>query len=95
MDPADQRYEDLKAKWIDKLVAVKAEHPELKRFEDVIGRVITVNRNNKAVIDFGDGAWYDITASEQYLTIVEDNDENRKKYDAKMNSAQLIPDKQK
>ncbi len=95
MDPADQKYEDLKSRWIDKLVEVKTEHPELKRFAGKVGRVITVNRNNKAVIDFADGAWYDITASEDYLTVVEDNEENRKKYNAKMNSAQPIPEKQK
>lgn len=95
MDPADQRYENLKNHWIDKLVAVKAEFPELHRFEGLVGRVITVNRNNKALVDFADGGWYDITASEEFLTILEDTEENRKKYDGKMNSAQPFPEKQK
>ena len=43
------------------------ERPELKRFEGIVGRVVTVNCNNKAVVDFQDGGWYDIAASEEYL----------------------------
>ena len=54
MDPSDQRYEELKRRWTDKLVRVNAERPELKRFAGIIGRVITVNRNQKAVVDFQD-----------------------------------------
>lgn len=95
MDPADQRYEDLRQKWTDRLVEVKPEFAELKRFEGLVGRVVTVNRNDKAVIDFSDGGWYDITASEEYLTLLEENEENRKKYNGTVNSAQPIPEKQK
>ena len=93
MDPSDQRYEELKRRWTDKLVRVNAERPELKRFAGIIGRVITVNRNQKALIDFQDGGWYDIAASEEFLTKL-DPAEAKAKFDPKVNSAQPIPDKQ-
>ena len=62
--------------------------PELKRFlkrhdkpaEDLLGRVITVNYNGKAVVDFQDGGWYDIAASEEHLTKL-DPAEAKAKYD--------------
>ena len=92
MDPSDQRYEELKRRWTDKFVRVNADRPELKRFAGIIGRVITVNRNNKALIDFQDGGWYDISASEQFLTKV-DAAEGKTKY-KNVNSAQPIPEKQ-
>jgi hypothetical protein len=93
MDPSDQRYEELKRKWTDQFVEVNADWPELKRFAGIVGRVVTVNRNQKAVIDFQDGGWYDITASTDYLKIL-DPSTAKAKYDAKVNSAQPIPDKQ-
>jgi hypothetical protein len=93
MDPADQRYEELKRTWTDQFVEVNSDRPELKRFAGIVGRVVTVNRNQKAVIDFQDGGWYDITASTDYLRIL-DPAAARDKYDAKVNSAQPIPDKQ-
>ncbi len=93
MDPSDQRYEDLKRRWIDQFVRVNPQHAELKRFENIVGRVITVTRNNKALVDFQDGGWYDITASEEYLVVV-DPAEAKGKYDATVNSAQPIPTKQ-
>jgi hypothetical protein len=85
--------ESLKREWTDKFVKVHADRPELKRFKDIIGRVITVNWNNKALIDFQDGGWYDITASSEFLTVV-DPAEAKGKYDAKANSAQPHPEKQ-
>ena len=85
--------EALKREWTDQLVSVNAEYPELKRFAGIVGRVITVNWNNKAVVDFQDGGWYDITASTEYLTKL-DPAEAKAKYDATVNSAQPIPDKQ-
>jgi hypothetical protein len=86
-------HEELKREWTDHFVQVKPGRPELKRFADVVGRVVTVNKNNKAVIDFQDGGWYDITASAEYLTKL-DPAEARAKYDSKVNSAQPIPEKQ-
>ena len=53
----------------------------------------TVNCNFKAIVDFQDGGWYDITASPEYLRKL-DPTEAKTKYDGKANSAQPIPDKQ-
>jgi hypothetical protein len=96
-----QRCEELRREWTDQFVKVNGARPELRRFlkkhdkpdEDLIGRVVTVNYNGKAVIDFQDGGWYDITASEEYLTKVPAA-EVKAKFDFKANSAQPIPEKQ-
>lgn len=85
--------EDLKREWTDQFVRVNAARPELKRFANSIGRVITVNYSGRALIDFADGAWYDITASSEFLTKV-DPAEAKGKYDATANSAQPHPEKQ-
>jgi len=76
----------------DQYVRVNPQRSELKRFEGIVGRVVTVNWSNKALVDFQDGAWYDITASSEYLTKV-DKAEGQAKY-KNVNSAQLIPEKQ-
>jgi hypothetical protein len=85
--------ENLKREWTDQLVQIKPGRTELERFANIVGRVITVNFNGKAVIDFQDGGWYDITASEEFLTRL-DPAEAKTKYNAKANSAQLYPEKQ-
>jgi hypothetical protein len=85
--------EDLKRQWTDKYVRVKPERPELKRFAGIVGRVVTVNYNGKAIIDFQDGGWYDITASEEFLQIL-DPAEAQGNYNSKANSAQPDPEKQ-
>jgi hypothetical protein len=85
--------EALKKEWTDLYVHVKSTRPELKRFENVVGRVVTVNYNGMAVIDFQDGGWYDILASEEFLTKL-NADEAKGKFNASVNSAQPIPDKQ-
>lgn len=92
MDSREAKTEALKREWTDQFVVINPDHPELKRFDGVVGRVITVNFNNKAVIDFQDGGWYDITASTEYLTKV-DPAEGQDKY-KNLNSAQPIPEKQ-
>ena len=92
VETPELRHEELKREWTDQFVEVNAERPELKRFAGVVGRVITVNYNNKALVDFQDGAWYDITASPEYLKKL--GPEAKAKYDAKVNSAQPIPEKQ-
>lgn len=84
--------EELKREWTDQFVQVKAERPELKRFAGIVGRVATVNYNGKALIDFQDGGWYDITASAEFLTKLDPN-EAQGKY-KNVNSAQPIPEKQ-
>jgi hypothetical protein len=91
--PEPRQIEALRREWTDRYVLVKPDRAELQRFAGIVGRVITVNYNGKAVIDFQDGGWYDITASAEYLTPVE-KAEAEKKYDAKANSAQPFPEKQ-
>jgi hypothetical protein len=87
------RCEALKQEWTDQFVTVKPERPELKRFAGIVGRVVTVNYNGKALIDFQDGGWYDISASEEFLTKLSPV-EAKAKFDPKANSAQPIPEKQ-
>ena len=86
------RVDDLRAEWIDQYVMVKPGLPELQRFKGIVGRVVTVNYNGKALIDFQDGGWYDISASSEFLTKV-DPAEGKAKY-KNVNSAQPIPEKQ-
>jgi hypothetical protein len=86
------KIDELRLEWIDQYVVVNLEHPELKRFGDTVGRVVTVNYNGKALIDFQDGGWYDIAASTEFLRKL-DSEEGKKKY-KNVNSAQPIPDRQ-
>ena len=92
MDPAVRDNEALKREWTDQYVEVNPEQLELRRFAGIVGRVVTVNWNGKAIVDFQDGGWYDITASTDLLTKL-DPAEGKAKY-KNVNSAQLIPDKQ-
>jgi hypothetical protein len=91
--PSPDQIEALKAEWTDQFVQVNPARPELKRFEGRVGRVVTVNWFGKALIDFGDGGWYDITAAADCLTRIP-ADEARGKYDATVNSAQPVPARQ-
>jgi hypothetical protein len=92
VDPVDLRNDVLKREWTDQFVEINPERPELKRFAGIVGRVITVNHNNKALVDFQDGGWVDIAASEEYLRKL-DPAVAKAKY-KNVNSAQPIPDKQ-
>lgn len=87
-----ERVDDLRTEWLDQYVTVNPSLPELKRFTGIVGRVVTVNYNGKALIDFQDGGWYDITASPDCLTKL-DPAEAKAKY-KNVNSAQPIPEKQ-
>jgi hypothetical protein len=84
--------EALKQQWTDQYVEVSPDRPELKRFGGLVGRVVTVNCNGKALIDFQDGGWYDITASDECLRKL-DPATAKAKY-KNVNSAQPIPEKQ-
>jgi hypothetical protein len=91
-----QTMDELKRQWNGQYVTVKPGRPELERFvvpKVIVGRVVTVNWNGKALIDFQDGGWYDITASEEFLTKL-DPAEAKAKFDPKANSAQPYPEKQ-
>ena len=92
MERSERQNEALKQEWTDQYVEVNPDRPELKRFVGVIGRVVTVNQSNKALVDFQDGGWYDITAAEEYLTKL-DPTVAAAKY-KNVNSAQVIPEKQ-
>jgi hypothetical protein len=92
VDPADLRNDALKREWTDQFVEVNSERPELKRFVGIVGRVVTVNHNNKALVDFQDGGWVDIAASEEYLRKL-DPAVAKAKY-KNVNGAQPIPEKQ-
>ena len=93
MDPVPaNQLEELKREWTGQFVKANENSPELKRFAGLIGRVITVNWNGKALIDFADGGWYDIAASSQFLEKV--TEDAAKKYDGTVNSAQTIPARQ-
>ena len=82
----------LRREWVDQYVIVNPDRLELKRFAGIVGRVVTVNYNEKALIDFQDGGWYDITAAEEFLTLI--NPEEAKSKYKNVNSAQPIPEKQ-
>jgi hypothetical protein len=92
--PSKETVDRLKRAWSDKLVRVKpGARPELERFVGRVGRVVTVNYGGRAVVDFADGAWYDVADFEAVLEEVTDEAE-RKKYDPAANSAQKIPTRQ-
>jgi hypothetical protein len=86
------KQDDTRTQWIDQYVKVNESRPELKRFAGIVGRVVTVNYSGKALVDFQDGGWYDITASTDFLTKL-DPVEGQAKY-KNVNSAQVIPEKQ-
>ena len=86
--------EQLKATWTDRLVTPRTDQETLKRFEGRVGRVVTVNWAGRAIVDFGDGGWYDVPASEEYLTPLVADDPARAKYDPKANSSQAKPERQ-
>jgi hypothetical protein len=87
----DAQNEQLKQEWTDQYVEADATQQELARFAGRIGRVVTVNWNHLCLVDFADGAWYDIAPA--FLKKVTD-EAAKKKYDAKVNSAQAIPSRQ-
>jgi hypothetical protein len=93
MIPAEQQSEKLKSEWTDQYVEVNTARPELRRFAGLVGRVVTVNYNNKALVDFDDGGWYDITASDEYLKKLPP-EEGKKKFKGTENSAKPFPTKQ-
>lgn len=60
---AFERIDRLRREWSDKYVEVDAGVPALRRFAGRIGRVMTVNMNGRALVQFAgtnDIGWYDI-----------------------------------
>jgi hypothetical protein len=88
-----EQVSELRRYWTDRLVRIRGDWPQYQRFSGRIGRVVTVNWSGKALVDFCDGAWYDIPASEEYLEIVPP-EEAQGQYDPTVNSAQRFPARQ-
>lgn len=104
MDPTAIGYEAVKREWTDQYVEVDASRPELARFAGRVGRVITVNWNYKALVEFGtaekdpkqgyvseDGGWYDVGL--EHLRKL-DPEVGKARYDPSANSAKAYPPKQ-
>ncbi|MBA4062343.1 MAG: hypothetical protein C0501_01295 [Isosphaera sp.] len=91
--PTFAEAEELKRTWTDVFVRVRPGHARYGRFAGKVGRVVTVNYNGKALVDFADGAWYDLPASAEYLEVVP-AEEAKGKYDPTANSAQKLPGRQ-
>ncbi len=67
-----ERAEKLKELLTDKFVVVDADVPELRRFQNWTGKVMTVNMNCRALVEFDgpvDIGWYDIDPD--YLKVVD------------------------
>lgn len=91
--PTYDEAEALKRTWTDKFVRIKPGHTEYARFAGKVGRVVTVNYGGRAIVDFADGAWYDVPATDGHLETVPEA-EAADKYDATANSAQKFPTRQ-
>jgi hypothetical protein len=91
--PSQATVEVWKQTWTNRLVKVLGDRPELQRFQNRVGRVVTVNYGGKAIVDFGDGGWYDVVDFETALVEVTDEAE-KTKYDPTANSAQKQPPRQ-
>lgn len=92
--PEFESVDALKREWTDKRIRVKPDaRPDLNRFAGRIGRIVTINYNGCAVVDFADGGWYDVADFTTALEVVIDEVES-KPYDATANSAQKFPARQ-
>ncbi|MFT3883776.1 MAG: hypothetical protein QM703_29615 [Gemmatales bacterium] len=87
-----QSWEEQKLFWTNRFVTADSTHPPLRRFVNLTGRVVTVNGSMMCLVDFQDGAWYDI--SPQFLNLCPDQAEAAKRYSAGKNSAQAVPHRQ-
>ncbi|VTS07004.1 hypothetical protein [Tuwongella immobilis] len=80
----------LKQEWTDKAVQVRPGRAEYARFAGRTGRVVTLNCNGKAIVDFSDGAWYDLPLD----ALLPADDQAATPYDPSVNSAQPLPSRQ-
>lgn len=67
-DETRQAIAEIRKQYTDKYVQVDITVPELARFAGMTGRVVTVNENRLALVDFSDGPWYDLPL--EHLRIV-------------------------
>lgn len=84
---------EMKQQWTDQFVTVddKVQHG-WHRFAGQVGRVVTINGNLKCLVDFQDGAWYDIAP--EHLKRCSDQAASSQKYSTRKNSAQRNPVRQ-
>lgn len=87
-----QNWEDQKQNWTGRFVTADSTRPSLRRFENMTGKVITVNGNLLCLVDFQDGGWYDI--GPQFLTLCPDQEAAASRYSTARNSAQAVPHRQ-
>ncbi len=69
---SDQSLESLSALWVGRIVCVQPQRPELARFAGKRGRVIAINHNGRALVQFEGPniGWYDIAP--EYLELDDD-----------------------
>lgn len=99
MDPTAIGYEAVKLEWTDQFVEVDPARPELARFAGRVGRVVTVNCNLKALVEFAteagkeseDGGWYDVALANLRKL---DAEAGKARYQSSANSAKAFPPKQ-
>ncbi len=92
--PSETELRDLRTTWTDLRVRIRPDsRPELTRFAGKVGRVVTINTTGRAIVDFGDGAWYDLQDWESVLEVVTDPAEIAQ-YNTTNNSAQANPTRQ-
>ncbi len=92
--PSNEAIARLRTDWESQFVEVVTSAPaKFQRFLGKLGRVITVNKNGYVIIDFADGAWYDVPNPNAILTKVHDP-VRIKTFDTTANSAQTLPTRQ-
>jgi hypothetical protein len=99
VDPTAIGYEAVKQEWTDQYVEVDPDRPELARFLGRVGRVVTVNWNYRALVEFAteagkeseDGGWYDVALA--HLRRL-DPEVAKARYQPSANSAKAFPPKQ-
>lgn len=66
------RIQSLRLEYTDQYVVVEGRRPDLARFKGKVGRVITINWNGRALVQFDSGSdrgWYDLDLDD--LRVVE------------------------
>ena len=92
--PSNEAVAQLRSTWEGRYVEVAPAAPaKFQRFLGKLGRVVTVNWNGCVIVDFADGAWYDIPDPNAMLTNVDDPT-RIKTFDSTANSAQPLPSRQ-
>ena len=74
-----EEIEELRREFTDKYVEADINRPELERFSGRVGRVVTVNMNGRALVEFdgsNDIGWYDIGLD--FLKVVPKPEPDRK-----------------